>query len=214
METLLIDFKLITNKNLQLLEDKIAPIPSYSKNQFLGVVFVVPPNILDYLDSVDDDNKITYINTTTFLSNIKTYIYILYDKNKKLCEIRGNSPTFLPEIMSVIMGNIPNDVLLFTGVDIKSTKLDNIIDSYVNEGFGSPFVAKSGPLGYNFENYGLCMLKPNNIVPKTPNMPNEIKYVLAQFLLLEHDSCEVTVQFNEDAIKYLKQLTHIGSTVK
>lgn len=213
METLLIDFKLITNKNLQLLENKIAPIPSYSKNQFLGVVFVVPPSILDYLESVDDDNKITYINTITFLSNIKTYLYILYDKNKKLCEIRGKSDTFLQEITSVIMGNIPNDVLLFTGVDIKSPQLNSIIDSYIKEGFGSPFVAKSSPLGYIFENYGLCMLKTNNILPTTPNMSNEIKYVLAQFLLLEHDACEVTVQFNQDTIKYLKQLTHIGSTV-
>ena len=94
METLLIDFKLILNKKLQLLEDKIAPIPSYSKNQFLGVIFVVTPHILDYLDSVDDDKKITYINTTTFLSNIKTYIYVLYDKNKKLCEIRCYSHIF------------------------------------------------------------------------------------------------------------------------
>ena len=213
METLLIDFKIIKNKNLQLLQDKLAPIPSYSKNQFLGIIFIVSRNILDYLDSVDDFGKIKYINTLTFLSNIKSHLYIIYDKTKKICEIRGTSSTFLPQITSVIMGNIPNDVLLFIGVDIKSPQLDSIIDSYVKEGFASPFVAKSGPLGYTFENYGLCMLKPNNIVPNPPNMSNEIKYVLLQFLVLEYDSCEVTIKFNQDAIKYLKELSYIGSTV-
>ena len=59
METLLIDFnKIIKNKKLQLLENKIAPTPPYSKNQFLGIIFIVSPTQLDYLYSVDDNDKI------------------------------------------------------------------------------------------------------------------------------------------------------------
>ena len=214
METLLIDFnKIIKNKKLQLLENKIAPIPPYSKNQFLGIIFIVSPTQLDYLYSVDDNDKIKYINSTKFLSGIKTWVYILYDKTKKICEIRGNPDTFLPEITSVIMINIPNDVLLWIGVDIKSDKLNYFIDSYISQGFNSPFITKSGPFGYTFDNYGLCMIKPNNVIPKVSNISNEIKYVLTQFLLLEYEACEVTLQFNEDSINYLQQVTHIGSTI-
>ena len=215
MEVLLIDFNnIIKNNNLTFLEKKISPIPTIETYLNLSVVIVVPPKHLDYLESHTKENdRINYLNTPSFLSDIKNYVFILYNKTKKLCEIRGNIKEFLPEIMSVILINIPNDVLLWIGIDIKTTNLNKTIDFYIKEGFRSPFICKVSPFGYSFENHGLCMLKENNIIPFESNISEEIKYVLVQFLLREHEGCEVKLKLNFDSIKYLRNLTNIGSTL-
>ena len=213
METLLIDFdNIIKNNNLTLLEEKISPIPPLDKSQTLRVIAIVPPKHLNHLESHMND-RTNYLNTQTFIADIQTYVYILYDKTKKLCEIRGDIKTFLPEIMGVIMINIPNDVLLWVGVDIKSLHLNETISSYIREGFSAPFVCKASPFGYSFPNHGLCMLKENTIIPSQPDISSEIKYVLTQFLIREHEGCEIKLQLNDDAIKYLRELTNIGSTL-
>ena len=213
METLLIDFNnIIKNNNLTLLETKISPIPTLKKSQTLGVIVIVPPKHLTYLES-NMDKRINYINTPTFIADIQTYVYILYDKTKKLCEIRGDINKFLPEIMGVIIINIPNDVLLCIGIDIKSPYLNETIESYIKQGFSSPFICKASPFGYTFSNHGLCMLKKNNIIPNQSGISSEIKYVLNQFLLREHEGCDIKLQLNNNAIKYLRELTNIGSTL-
>ena len=215
MEALLIDFNnIIKNNNLTLLEEKISPIPIIGTYLSLSVIIILPSKHLDYLEShKKEDDRLKYLNTPEFISDIKTYVFILYDKIKKLCEIRGNVQQYLPEIMSAILINIPNDVLLWIGIDIKTTNLQETIDSYITEGYNSPFVCKVSPFGYNFQNHGLCMLKENNIIPSQSNISNDIKYVLTQFLLREHEGCEVKLQLNSDTIKYLRNLTNIGSTV-
>ena len=54
---------IIVKQGLSQLENHISPLPKISGQ--LGIIFILPPNILQYLDDLPLGNeKVQYINTT------------------------------------------------------------------------------------------------------------------------------------------------------
>lgn len=212
MSSLLIDFDNIIKKSeLPLLETRIKPIPE--TKFILGLVLVVPEDYISSLESIPKGNdRVQYLNSPGFVESISGHSYIIYDKKKKVCEIMGMEGSILSQVMASVLSNIPNDVTLWIGIVLEDPNLDLLIQDYITAGFRDPYVCKASPLGFTFKGHGLCMLRQNDIVDN--NAINDVKYVLAQFLTKKKEGpCTLTVKLSNQSIKYMNQLSKIGSTL-
>ena len=210
MTSLLIDFdKIVKGKNLNVLEEKIAPVPM--SNEQLGLVLNVPLTTKETLNKIPKgDARVAYINTKDFVDSIKGFAYIVYSRKKKVCEIMGIRGMLLTNILDITLASIPNDTTLWIGIDIRDPSFDIIVKDYISSGFRDPYICKVSPLGYNFADHGLCMMKIND--KDSYNAKKDVEYVLSQFLNNRTGNCEVTVRFDKNTCEYLQKLTQMGST--
>lgn len=209
--SLLIDFDNIIKPNQHSkLISKIQPIPDSKHN--IGLVLVIPPEQLVILERIPKgDGRVAYLNTDSFVSTISGYAYLIYDKQKKVCEVTGIHGFVMRQVLVSVLSGIPNDVTLWVGIALDDTQLPMIIEEYVSAGFTDPYICKESPLGFIFPYYGLCMLKDNDVTEA--NATNDVAYVLEQFVKMEEQNCFLSLRLAPDSIKYLKQLSKIGSTL-
>lgn len=211
MASLLIDFdNIIKSSKLSLLETRIKPIPETKFS--LGLVLVVPQDDITALETIPKGKeRVQYLNSFNFVKNISGYSYLIYDKKKKVCEIIGMKGSILPKVMESVLSSIPNDVTLWIGVSLDDPNLHLLIHDYVISGFHDPYICTTSPLGFTFNDYSLCMLRQNDIIDN--NAINDIKYVLSQFLTEREGHCTLTAKLSNTSIKYMQQLSKIGSTL-
>jgi hypothetical protein len=211
MTSLLIDFDNIIKPNkLALLETKIRPIPETKYS--LGVVIVISQEQYDALHSIPKgDSRVQYINSTPFVDSINGHAYLIYDKRKRICEIMGMEGPVLPQVMESVLGSIPNDVTLWIGIVLDDPHLDLLVNEYVTAGFHDPYICKASPLGFTFKDYGLCMMRQNDIIDS--NSINDVKYVLTQFLVEKKGNCTLLARLSDQAVKYLRSVSKMGSTI-
>jgi hypothetical protein len=209
--SLLIDYdNIIKHNNLGRLNQKIHPLPE--SKYHIGLVLVTPPTQLDILNKIPiGDSRVSYINSEKFVNAIEGYAYLIYDKPNKIAEIMGISGYVMKEVLESILLYIPNDVTLWVGININDPDLLQIAENYVNGGFHNPYVYKSSPLGYVFDNYGLCMFRKNDPDEKT-NAYNDVLYVLNQFIDRSEKNCSLTTRLSTSTVRYLKKLSSCGVT--
>lgn len=213
MTTLLIDFDTIIQKNnLALLQSRVSPKPE--TNFTLGLVLVISPTQYTVLESIPKGKgRVLYINSIPFVESILGYSYLIYDKKRQVCEIMGNiGSTNVSKILDSILSNFPNNILLWVGFDLSNPKFNNLVENYVKEGFGEPYICKRSSLGFSFSTYGLCMVRKNDIVGDN-NALNDVKYVLTQFLSKQRGICTLKAYLSDESIYYLYKITQIGSTL-
>lgn len=210
MVSLLIDYSnIILPNNLVLLENRIAPIPETKYS--LGIVLVIPRDQYNALESIPKgDTRVQYLNTVMFVNSITGYAYLIYDKQKRVCEIMGIHGPIISNVLDSALSSIPNDVTLWIGIDLTNTFFDILISEYIKEGFSDPYICKVSPLGFTFTTYGLCMLKQNNII--NYNALNDVKYVLTQFLNRSRGYCTLRACLSDDTAQYLQKVSTMGST--
>lgn len=213
ISSLLIDFNNIININLhEKLINKIQPIPNRKHN--IGLILVISQEQLYILKKIPKGHRrVAYLNTDYFVNTITGYAYIIYDKQKKICELTNINGFVIKEVLISILSGIPNDVTIWVGISLNDENFLTIIEEYISVGFSDPYICKESPLGFKFSSYGFCMLKKNDIDLKQINAYNEINYVLEQFVKMKEQSCSISLKLTLDSIKYLKQLSKIGSTV-
>jgi hypothetical protein len=207
MSNLLIDFnKIVKPNNMRNLENRIIPIPETSFS--IGLILVISKKQYNILNKLPKgDIRVKYINSTDFVNSISDYSYIIYDKKKKVCEIIGAKSFMIPKVLETTLLNIPNDVTLCVGIDLDNTKL---IQEYIDSGFHAPYISNRSPMGVNFFKNGLCLIRENNIV--NDKSANEVKYVLKQNVE-KKDVCTLKVQLSDWSIKYLRNISMMGSTI-
>ena len=211
MVSLLIDFNNIIHPNkLALLESRVKPIPETKFS--LGLVVVVPQSQYDSLKVIPKgESRVLYINSSAFVDSISGHAYLIYDKKKRVCEIMGMEGNILSKVMESVLSSIPNDVTLWIGIVLDDPYIELLIKDYVESGFHDPYICKASPLGFAFSDYGLCMLRQNDIVDN--NATNDVKYVISQFLSEKKGNCILRARLSDESIKYLRQVSKMGSTL-
>jgi len=212
MASILIDFEnIIEPNNLPELKKIIKPVPETKLS--IGLVLVVSKEQYAYLSDIPMGyGRVEYLNSNMFTRSISGYAYLIYDKRKRVCEIMGIQGNILKLILESALGNIPNDVTLFIGVSLDSQLLESLIKEYVSLGFQDPYISNISPLGFEFTNNALCMLRKNDVVDSDIDVTNDIKYVFSQFFS-EENNCEISIKLGDKAIKYLKKVSKMGSTI-
>ena len=237
MDSLLIDYENIIKRTPKgtRLKQHILPIPDTPFS--LGLILLVPSSQIDHLHTLSKGcDRVDYLNTQNFVDSIKDHAYIVYDKHNKICEIKLIQLSSLKYIMQSILTNLPNDIVIWIGVELDNPDLSHIVEEYTKQGFTNPYICKSSPLGYIFGGLtpkrgplrglnhqvgplrgltpfrgplrGLCMLKENNVVPHPINTDTD--YVLSH---ANDMTCQISLCLNDNTIKYLKQLCNVGSTI-
>jgi hypothetical protein len=211
MVSFLIDFnKIIKPNKLDLLESRISKPPE--TKFMIGLVLVISQKQYDILKSLPKgDKRVQYINSYEFVNSISSHSYIIYDEKRKICEIMEAEGTLLLKVIENTLFNIPNDVTLCVRIDLDSPSRNKLIKKYTDAGFKEPYISKKSPIGFNFQNFGLCLFRENNIVNN--EAANDVKYVLDQLPNKKGSLCSLKVRLSDDAIKYLQQISRMGSTL-
>ena len=209
MSSLLIDFnKIVKPNNLELLKYRCLPIPVTKFK--LGLILIITQNQYNILNSMPKGIKrVTYINSKVFVNDIIDFSWLVYDSEKKLCEIIDTKGELLNTVLERTLLNIPNDVILCVRISMDDPLLKILIRDYVNFGFGDPYVSKKSPVGFKFSSYGICFLRENNVVSN--DSTNDVKHLLSQFP--DKSFCSLKVRICNDSIKYLQTASKLGSTL-
>jgi hypothetical protein len=208
--SILIDFNnIIKTNNLEVLLKKVQPVPITPYK--IGLILIIDKKTLHILESKQlGEERITYINSEGFVGSIKGYSYFIYDNDSKKCKlgrVSGNGINVNKHILTSMNSNLPNDVIIWTCIDLDNDKLNQMIKSYTDIGFRDPYINIKKD-----KTYELSMSKQNNL-ERYENAYNDAVYVLQQFKNKNTHHCGLFMRFSETTISYLQKLSHVGHTV-
>ena len=200
MPGLLIDRKL-------LLKYKLGEIVKFTpKNNAndVGIIFLIPEKQYTQITNLSDgDKKLSYINSKSFINSIYASYNVIYNKNKRICEIRGNikDPKHLKDVLKSILVYLPNDVVVWTGI-IPTYNCSQ----YIKMGFDNPYVVHKSPLDHDFNKIGLAFSKSNTDTRQVDESTvfNKLRYTIQD----SGDICNIHVRFTPKTISYLKKINH------
>jgi len=198
---ILIDYtNIVIGYNLTNIMDKYIQ-PKTSSD--IGIIFTIPSSVFDKLNTLKDGKqKVNFVNSDEFIESIKEYCFIVYDKDRKICEIILHDNLNLKLFLPTIYLNFSSDVTLW----VKS----NDATILINEGFDDPHLCKSGPISENEKNTenGLCFLKQNINNKKVERgvVEDKLKYLKEN---LNKPTCKMNFKFSKDCVKYLSNICHV-----
>ena len=201
MPGLLVDRKVLVKHKLKKLLDISGPAPKTKDD--VGVIFLIPDK--QYNDLVElkkGDEKLSYIQSTSFVNSIRDSYFIVYNKKKKICEIRGHidNPEHLNSILESITTYMPDDVTVWAGV-IPIEKSNH----YIKAGFDNPHIVDHSPLKHTFNRSGVAFSMGNRDkkVSET-SVRNKLIHASTQTGSL----CNIYARFTPKAISYLKKINN------
>jgi hypothetical protein len=199
MRGLLIDRKKLVKHKLNKLLDISGKKPDTTDN--IGIVFIIPNKQYNFL--VDGDEKLSYIQSTIFTNSIQASYFIIYNVEKKLCEIRENvtNQKHLNYILKSIKEYLPNDITIWLGVVPIETS-----ENYIKVGFDNPHIADHSPLKHSFKTHGVAFSKSNNSHKKISekSVRNELIHASTQTGSL----CNIYACFTPTTITYLQKINN------
>jgi hypothetical protein len=212
MDSILIDYKNIVMSYMKNLIIKLGYVPK--TKYYLGLILIIPSDQKKILETKKvGKDRVQYINNIEFVNSITKFFFVIYDKDRKICEIRPKIGVEkeLSNIISTIYNGIPTDTTIWVGFN---TNNKSYIQLAVNEGFANPYICRKSPLGYNFENFGLCLFRDNNkgTIFNKESIKNEIIYVIKQYNKNQSNNCSLHVKFTTNTIEKLKKLTDQGQS--
>ena len=200
MDSLLLDYNNIIKPNqLPLFTQHIAPKPITTHH--LGLILILPALTLQNLkDLPSGHERIEYIGSAEMVQSIVAWVYVIYDSKGKLCEILEPPEEYMGLVLGALETSLPNDITICVKANL--TQID-LIEEYINVGFGYPYICQSN---------NICMSKQNNTLPpQSPSgVASEIAYTLSQ---VSQPDCSAILQLEPPTLKYLKTLTTVGSTL-
>lgn len=212
---IVIDYtNIIKDNKLLLLKKRINPPPNTELD--IGLVIVITKEQYEALQNQPKGHKsLEYINTDTFVNSISGYVYFIYDKYKYKCEIIEIKDQIL-QLVESILYSLPNDIFVFVSISLNDKQLSRKIKDFTASGFHDPYISKISPLGFTFTENRLCMTRKNDIIDNELNnsAENDVKYVLKQFRTYNSSNyCKLQAKLSKKAVKYLKSVSKIGSTI-
>ena len=199
MPGLLIDKELlIKNKLYELL--RIKKIPEDINN--IGVIFLIKDREYEKIikKSLGND-RINYIKSKEFYNSIIEVYYVIYNNEKKICEIRETIYNYehLSIVVLAINKFLPKDIMIWTGV------IEKDFEKYVKVGFVDPYITNKSPLNHRFNEEGVAFFKNN--VPETDI---DIKFVMNNVEYIKKNNlsknCIVYARFTKSAVNFLKKI--------
>ena len=208
MSSLLIDRKNLKRYNIYNLLEMVGDHPE-TKDE-IGYVFLSKSDQVNILNKLPKGKeRVDYINTLKFISSISSFYTIIYNINKKICEIRTPmSKKHIKRVSHALITYLPTNVTIWTGlIPVSSAK------NYIQAGFIDPYKTKISPLGYKFNHYGIAFIKINIPVSnlEIKSEENKLRYVLKQ----THESkCTIYARLTPRAVKFLRQLNKPSASLK
>jgi hypothetical protein len=203
MPGLLIDRKKLVKYKLNKLLDISGKKPKTTDN--IGIVFIIPNKQHNSL--LDGDEKLSYIKSTIFTNSIQASYFIIYNVEKKICEIRENvtNQKHLNYILKSIEEYLPNDITIWLGV----VPIENS-ENYIKAGFDNPHIADHSPLKHSFKTQGVAFSKGNNTYKKISekSVRNELIHASTQTGSL----CNIYACFTPTTIRYLQKINNPSTT--
>jgi len=207
---------------MDLLLKKISEPLEHKEFGETGLILVISCRQYDIIKNLENgDEKLKYINTEEFVNSIKYNYYTIYDKSKKVCELPTviETESQLKSVCEILNADLPPDVKIWAGnfniIGSKFTNVNSIIDAYIAQGFHSPYMTDTSPLGIKYEKPGLSFYKenmPNSVDEKIiKNVKNESIYVSKQYK--SSGRCSVKAKLQPDTVKYIKTLTNPKATL-
>lgn len=179
------------------------PIPSTkNKNVLRQLILSVQTDVISIINIEDLNQIIHLLNSDELLNRTLGHCYITWDRVTNICGIwdicvhEDNYPNMqkkgsilMENIMEKLAVNLPEDTILWLGVDIQNKMFANAIGLYAKFGFKDPFIEKSDPFGNRWNNLqlGFVSLSRTNeyILQEEINKNETIKnvmYVLTQYV--------------------------------
>ena len=238
IKSLLIDYKTIIKPNMNILGRLFSKIDMIHEkmdcdiNEKLeyGLIIVVRKDIYNLLEKLPyGKGRIEYLDTQNFVDAILSYMYIIYAKKRKLCQITelkmfegGNVfRKYFDEILRCLTYYIPNDVCLFLDFSPDEVDLLNKMRPYIDLGFKNPY-AKDVSHCSIFSNkrcekgcsQRIFIFKNNDMMDDSPlEIDREnIKIFLGQYRNGKK-YCSFKGIFSSKAMRYLREMSQMGSTV-
>ena len=200
MPGLLIDRKVLVQHKLDELLN-LAGSPPKTKDG-IGIVYLIPKKQYNFLHNASTgDEKIAYISSNSFVKSIYGSYFVIYNENKKICEIRGHisDPEHLNDVLKSLVTYLPDDIIVWVGV----VSMDKSND-YIKAGFDNPYISDQSPLSHRFGSSGVAFSKPNKLNKQVDEMTvrNKLQYASQQ----HGDICNIYARFTPKAVEYLKQI--------
>jgi hypothetical protein len=198
MPGLLINRKFLVRYKINKLLN-MSGFPPETKDD-IGIVFLITKKQYKSLVSLSTgQEKIASINSSCFVKSVYGSYFIIYNKDKKICEIRGHvDDEHLSDILDSLVKYLPNDITIWAGV-----VPDNKTGSYINSGFDNPYITDHSPLKHNFGHKGMSFSKPNTL-KKTDkeSVVNKLNHAFKQ----SGNICNMYARFTPKAISYLRKI--------
>lgn len=198
---LLVDRKVLVDHKLNKLLDISGPAPKTKDD--VGIIFIIPTK--QYNDLVklkNGDEKLSYIQSTSFIHSIQGSYFVIYNKRKKICEIREHieNPKHLNSILKSITTYMPDDIIVWAGV-IPIEKSNH----YIKAGFDNPHIVDHSPLKHNFNRSGVAFSRENKDkkVYET-SVRNKLLHASTQTGSL----CNIYASFTPKTVAYLKKINN------
>jgi len=169
----------------------------------IGIILLIPDEQYYFLINNQDGNeKLKYISSDIFINSVYASYFIIYNKKKRLCEIRYDidNEKYLYDVLHSIINYLPSDITIWIGV----IPIQNI-NIYINIGFDNPHICDKSPLDYKFNRKGIAFSK-NNSVQKTDlfSVRNKVIYATKK----HGNNCSIYARFTPESIKYLKEINN------
>jgi hypothetical protein len=197
MYGLLIDNKAIIKEKMDNLINFSGIIPETINA--VGVIYLIPKDNYKKLLNTSTDMKSSYVNSDSFIKSIDGFYFIIYNKQRKICEIRGHiEDKHLKNILESLSEYLPIDIRIWVGV----VPL-NKTDSYIKAGFDNPYVTDHSPLLHTFGYKGISFSKLNSNNKKDiDSVRNKLNNAVNQ----SDKICNMYCRFSSRAIHYFKKI--------
>jgi len=243
--------------------DNIFPNNKKGNETVRGIIIVIPASrINDYMNNNNEINLNLNIMNKGFkplsddFKNGKIYneslghCYFTWDKKQNICGIwdvclhkptgKGLGSKLMEAILDVLSANLPDDTILWLGVDMRNKNFYAVVSLYAKFGFKSPLISHTDPFGNNWIEtlpYGFISMRRDNdyIDPLDINRENvltHIKYIRRNFITINNISnniididnddtfmddkrlsCNLNMRFNKSFAKWLKRLSLASSSL-
>jgi hypothetical protein len=168
----------------------------------LGIIFIIPNKQYILLNNISNgDDKLKYVNSSSFIKNICKSYFVYYSIQKKICEIRNHiDPEHITPILTSLKTYLPPTVIIWIGIiPIQEC------NTYILAGFDNPHVSNTSPLKHTFNTTGVSFSKPN-LTQKLDDstVRNKLDYVSQKVTKV----CNIYAKFTPITVDYLKEINH------
>lgn len=213
MSAILIDYTKIVS-NCEKLMSSLTPAPSPARRFSPGLIVLVENDIAETLSNKKPgDERVKYIESEEFIENITEHYYIMYNEKRGICIMGSDCENYLPKILTALFSGLPPETLICVGIDLSDKNFTSILDTFVTNGFNSPYVTTLSPM-YGDIPASAVLTRQN--IPSDPDISeatlNKVLYAIEQYKD-DSRSCYLYAKFSPRATGFLKEASKLGITV-
>jgi len=214
MCALLIDYAKIVANSTKL-KSFLSPVPSAARGFSPGLLLVLENDIVENLAELKPgQDRVNYIETDQFIENIIQHYYVMYNPKRAICIIGSDCENYLPKILTALFTGLPAETLIWVSIDLESKNFTTILDTFVSNGFNSPYVTTLSPM-YGDISPSAALIRQN--IPSDPDTSeatlNSVLYAIEQYKS-DDQSCYLYAKLSPRAIGFLQEASKLGVVVE